>query len=54
MQFVDAVTTASAAAYIPKVGTVAYTGPQSLGSNKLTFVVDPTLASRCRSSQTVK
>ncbi len=43
-QYVDAVTTASAAAYIRKDGTVAFTAVQSMGSNKLTFVADPTTA----------
>ena len=43
-QYVDAVTTTSAAAYIRKDGTVAFTNAQSLGSNKLTFVADPTSA----------
>ena len=43
-QYVDAVTNASVAAYVRKDGTVAFTGPQSMGSNKLTFVTDPTSA----------
>ncbi len=43
-QYVDASTTTAAANYIRKDGTVAFTGNQSMGSNRLTTVADPTLA----------
>ena len=43
-QYVDSSTATAAANYIRKDGTVAFTGPQSMGSNKLTLVADPTAA----------